>query len=142
MYRIHFHEIDIKSGLSDRKRFKLFLESLFTKENKKINQVDIIFCNDGYLRNLNKKFLGHDYNTDTLTFLLSGKSEPITGELYISIDTILSNSKRFNQSKQMELKRVIIHGCLHLCGYSDKPMKASEEMQSKQESYLLQWCST
>lgn len=71
--------------------------------------------------------------------MLSGEQKPIKGEVYISIDSVLSNSKRFKTPYQTELIRVIIHGCLHLCGYLDTPNAAAKKMKIKQENYLLEF---
>jgi rRNA maturation RNase YbeY len=137
--KVFFHELDIKSGLRDRKPLKHFIEMIFKKEGKKVSRVDIIFCNDEYLFSLNSEFLDHSYYTDTMTFLLSGKEEDIIGESYISIDRIRDNAKHLGIAYSSELARVIIHSCLHLCGYSDKARSARDKMNALQESYLQKW---
>lgn len=116
-----------------------FLVALFKSEKVKINSVDIIFCNDQYLKSLNKEYLQHNYNTDTVTFILSEDHDILISEAYLSIDTIKQNAKRFNVSYQSELIRVIIHSCLHMCGYSDRKKSEAELMMIKQENYLLNW---
>lgn len=139
MIPIYFHEINIRSGLLNKRAFKIFLDGLFSKEKKKLTRVDIIFCSNRYLRTMNKKYLGHDYNTDTISFLLSDTEQPIQGELYISIDQVSLNAKLLDIPFQIELSRVLIHSCLHLCGYLDKPEKASKKMTQVQELYLKGW---
>lgn len=86
---------------------------------KKENGIGYIFCNDERILEVNRQFLGHDYFTDIITF---DYSEPglVSGELYISLDTVESNSRKFKTSYERELYRVIIHGVLHLCGINDK----------------------
>jgi rRNA maturation RNase YbeY len=113
--------------------------TIFKKEKKKINRVDVIFCTDKYLLSLNKSFLNHHYNTDTLSFLLSDVEQPITGELYLSIESIRANAKDLKITYQNELLRVLIHSCLHLCGYEDTPKTSAAYMETKQEKYLKQW---
>jgi probable rRNA maturation factor len=115
---------------------KEFLLSIFRKEGVPVNRVDIIFCTDNYLLSLNVDFLNHNYYTDTLSFILSNPKDPVIGEVYISIERIKSNARDLKISYQNELCRVIIHGCLHLCGYLDKPKKASIKMEKLQEKYL------
>ncbi len=88
---------------------------------------------------LNRNFLNHNYYTDTLTFNHSTNPEYVIGEIYISIQRIKENSKAFSVSCQNELTRVIIHGCLHLCGYKDKPKIQRVKMLQKQEEYLNLW---
>jgi probable rRNA maturation factor len=118
---------------------KDFFFFLFASEKKLVEKVDIIFCSAQHLLKLNKKHLNHNYHTDTLTFLLSNKGEAIVGEVYLSISQIRKNAKVYQSSYQKELLRVMIHGCLHLCGYKDKPESGARKMERKQEKYLLRW---
>jgi len=104
-----------------------------------VKRVDIIFCTDNYLLSLNKEFLKHNYFTDTMSFLLSNLNDPIIGELYLSIDRIRANAKDLKIFYQNELLRVIIHSCLHLCGYLDSPKSRAIKMESIQEEYLKEW---
>lgn len=136
MEPIKFLESGIKSNLKQRRALKQFLNHLFQKEQRRPKEIKIIFCTDEFLLSLNKKFLSHDFYTDTLTFLLSPSKQDILGEIYISIDRVKENSKKFKNLYQIELNRVIIHSCLHLCGYKDKPKKDEVEMLKKQELYL------
>ena len=122
-----------------RRTLKKFLFLIFNNEHTQIKRVDIIFCSDDYLLSLNKEFLNHNYYTDTLSFILSDSREPIIAELYLSIDRIQANSKTYRSIYQQELVRVIIHSCLHLCGYLDKPEENNKIMIRKQESYLKSW---
>ena len=114
---------------------KLFINQLFSKEGKKLGALDYIFCSDDYLLSINKDFLQHDYYTDIITFDLSD-SDQITGELYISVDRVKDNAEILGISASQELRRVMFHGALHLCGYKDK--KASEKvlMTEKENQYL------
>ena len=137
--KIYFHELNIKSSLLHRSDLKTFLLAVFKKEKKRVERVDIIFCRDEYLLSLNKSFLNHNYNTDTLSFLLSEARQSINGELYLSIDRIRINAKDLNIPYQNELHRVIIHSCLHLCGYEDRPKTSALKMEERQEKYLNQW---
>ena len=139
MDKIQFHELAVKSLLRERRKFKGFLLSAFSSEKKVVEKVDIIFCSDQYLLALNKRHLNHNYHTDTLSFLLSNKGGAITGEVYISIPQIRKNAKTYETTYQKELLRVIIHGCLHLCGYEDKPPLKAKRMETRQEKYLLRW---
>ena len=95
-----------------------------------------MFCSDAYLLHLNKEYLTHDYFTDILTF--EYQSEPIMGELYISIDRVKDNAEKLHIGFLEELNRVIIHGVLHLCGYGDQDTAAKEMMTSREDFYLQQ----
>lgn len=101
--------------------------------------MDIIFCTDSYLQNINQKFLSHSTLTDTITFTLSNAKEPVIGESYISIDRIKENAKMLKVPYQEEVIRVILHSTLHLCNYSDKTTENHKKMHRLQENYLSQW---
>jgi rRNA maturation RNase YbeY len=122
-----------------RRALKKYLFLLFEKEGKIIDRIDIIFCTDNFLLTLNKRYLNHNWFTDTLTFLLSSPKEPLVGEIYISVDRVKFNSKELSAAYKTELIRVIIHGCLHLCGYSDKSKSQARNMENLQENYLKNW---
>ncbi len=139
---INFHFADTKSSLPPRNKLKAFLVDLFASEKIPLCQLDYIFCSDPYLRNINITFLNHDYNTDIITFPLSEKSEPVQGEIYISIDTVKDNASRFKTSFNDELLRVIFHGALHLCGYKDKTSKDQKIMTQMEDLYLSKWNQT
>lgn len=85
-----------------------------------IQALQINFINNNEIRELNKKHLSHDYNTDILTFDYSNDKELIDAEIYISLDEALLNSKKFEVTFEKEIKRLVIHGILHLTGYDDK----------------------
>lgn len=137
--KVYFHDYNIKSPLRNKRLLKKFLIKLFKDQKIQIQKVDIIFCTDRYLRSINKKFLNHNYNTDTITFNLSDFQKSILGEVYISIDRVKENSIFFNVPYQEELVRVIIHSCLHLCGYMDKSRSQLLKMNHIQEKYLKKW---
>ena len=139
MGTIHFYDLKIKSYLIKRKKLKDYLFLIFNQEKKLIENVDIIFCSDSYLLKLNRKFLNHDYYTDTLTFPIYKILQKISGEIYISVDRVKENSKSFSTSYQNELARVIIHGCLHLCGYKEKKREEKKKMAEREKFYLLQF---
>ena len=98
--------------------------------------ITIIFSDDEKLRKLKKKYFKLDLLTDTITFNLEDKNDPIEGEIYISIDRVLENSKIYKQNFNQEYKRVIIHSCLHLLGYKDKNYKEKLIMTNLEDKYL------
>lgn len=117
----------------------MFLKTLFQTEKKVLNWVNIIFCSDEYLLRLNQVYLDHDYYTDTISFILSEAGEGVAGEAYLSIDRIKSNAHERGISLDNEVLRVIIHSCLHLCGYLDQSKKRKKKMDDLQENYLNKW---
>jgi rRNA maturation RNase YbeY len=137
--KIDFYDFNAKSNLLHKRLLKNFLFKLFEEQKQQIEKFDIIFCDDQYLRSLNKKFLNHDYYTDTLTFNLTTGKENRSGEAYISIDRVKDNAKSFGLKYQAEIVRVIIHCCLHICGYNDKSRKDLNKMNKIQDTYLRKW---
>jgi probable rRNA maturation factor len=124
--------------LRHRLRLKRFIDLIFKKEGVPFEGLDIIFCSDPYLLQINKDFLQHDYYTDIITFDLSepGSSR---GEIYISVDRTRENAKLYNVTQEKELHRVIFHGILHLCGYKDKSVPQQKHMRSLEDVYLNQY---
>jgi len=102
--------------------------------DKKAKTISIVFCDDAFLLELNKKYLQHDYYTDIISFPLS--ADPIAGELYISIDRVKENAKKFKVDDSIELLRVIIHGILHFIGFKDKSAVDKSAMTDAEEQAL------
>lgn len=127
-------------GLVNRTKLKAFITKLFNQEKIPAELLSYVFCSDDFLLQINKDYLKHDYFTDIITFDLStSKQSPIIGEVYISVDTVRDNAKRFNTTISQELHRVIFHGALHLCGYRDKSKKDQTLMTQKENQYLSQY---
>lgn len=123
--------------LKNRRSLKVFIKQLFEREGKSILSLDIIFCSDEYLLEINNKHLQHDYYTDIITFDLSDPiSTQTIGELYISIDRVKDNALSLQAKFSIELLRVVFHGALHLCGYKDKTPTDIKRMREKEDEYL------
>ncbi len=121
----------------DTEPYLPFIDSLFTifqDYQKQVEYCIFIFCSDAYLLEINQQFLNHDFYTDIITFDYSDSQ--IEGEIYISTERIDYNSQTEAVPFSHELKRVLIHGCLHLCGLSDKTKSEIQEMREKEEHYL------
>jgi rRNA maturation RNase YbeY len=138
LQQIKFHSKFPVPELKNRRQLKEFLLTIFKKEGYKLFGIDIVFCNDQELLSLNREFLSHNYKTDILTFDL-GDSSQVAGEIYISVPTVRSNASFYKVPFLEELHRVVIHGILHLCGYSDTENSLKLKMEKKQEEYLLQY---
>ena len=126
---VHFHFLEGSSFLSQRSALKSFIAALFKKERKSLGEIHYIFCSDGYLLEINKQYLKHNYYTDIITFDLSESRAEISGEVYISVDRVKDNAAKFGESLNTELARVVFHGALHLCGYGDKTAREKEKMK-------------
>ena len=133
---INFFPEDIQFNLKKKNAIKKWIRSTILAENQKLNELTFIFCSDEYLLNINKSYLNHDTYTDIVTFDNSEKPGFLTGDIFISIDRIRDNAKKFKVSEVDELHRVMIHGVLHLLGYSDKTKAAKVKMTGKEDEYL------
>jgi len=132
---IRFHFLS-PCPLPDRRILKAFIVSVFKKEKRALEQVNIIYCGDEYLLGLNRQFLKHDFYTDILSFPLSLPAKPLEAEIYISIDRVRENAKKMGLPVNEELHRVIFHGILHLCGYKDKTQADIQEMRTLENGLL------
>ena len=120
MEMISFLTDNIKMPKLDRKAVRTWITAVVAGyDNRKVGRLNYIFCNDDRILEVNRQFLGHDYYTDIITF---DYSEPgvVSGDMYISLETVKTNSSKFGTSYDEELMRVMIHGVLHLCGIDDK----------------------
>lgn len=115
---------------------KQWLKKVAENEGRKIGQIDIIFCSDYELLELNRKHLNHDYYTDIITFDYADKQSVISGDLYISTDRISDNARKFNNSDEEELRRVMVHGILHLAGFNDRTDEEIALIREKEDFYL------
>lgn len=133
---IQFTAHEVKVKIRNRTKLKVFLKALFEKEEQQLRSLHYVFCGDAYLLEMNQQFLQHDTYTDIITFELSEVPDETAGEIYISIERVNENAKKFGVSEELELHRVIFHGALHLCGYRDKSKKEQALMREKEDEYL------
>jgi len=121
---------------NNKNKIRRLIKKITLEEKKGLSFLNIIFCSDVYLLNINKKHLNHDYYTDVITFDYSEKNKNIEGDIYISVDRVKENATKYKENKSVELIRTIIHGVLHLSGYKDKTKKEKEIMTTKENKYL------
>ncbi|MGM9763255.1 MAG: rRNA maturation RNase YbeY [Candidatus Cryptobacteroides sp.] len=112
-----------------------WLRLVAESEIRRIGQISIIFCSDNYILDINQKFLQHDYFTDIITFDYC-EGDKLSGDLFISVDSVRENAAEFGTEFKDELNRVIVHGILHLIGYDDHTKKEIAEMRGKEDYYL------
>lgn len=134
--KVRFHFLTEGFSLRNRGRLKKFIVELCREEGQGVEAINYIFCDDQYLLEINKTYLKHDTYTDIVTFQLSGKSEPLLADIYISIERVKDNARNFQVSLRSELHRVIFHGALHLCGYKDKNKAQAAQMRKKEDEWL------
>jgi len=132
-----FNFISLKKCFSFKteRKAKQWLSNTVLSKFLTIGDINIIFCSDNYLLDLNINYLNHNTLTDIITFDYSS-DDYISGDLYISIDRIKFNAKKFNNTFNNELNRVLVHGVLHLCGYKDKS-KTENKLMKYQENKNL-----
>lgn len=132
---VTFQSEGIDFELADPGLLSEWIKTVIEREGSNLHQACYIFCSDEYLHNLNKEYLNHDTYTDIITFPYT---EPplIEGDIFISIDRVKENAGRYGVSFEQELQRVMIHGILHLCGYSDKSPEDKDRMRQKEDEAL------
>ena len=108
--------------IRDKKKLRNWIYASMDLEDKGIGSINFIFCADEYLHNLNVEYLKHDTLTDVITFDYTDNSPLLSGDIFISIERVRVNAKQFGSPFVNELHRVMIHGMLHLAGYSDKTL--------------------
>ncbi len=105
------------------------------EHGKIVGSLNYIFCNDEKIIEVNRQFLNHDYFTDIITFD-NTRGKMISGDMFISLDTILTNAEKVGEPYERELHRVIVHGVLHLCGINDKGPGEREIMEAHENAAL------
>ena len=118
-----------------RRETTAWIKAVAATYGKKVGDIAYIFCNDEKILEVNREYLQHDYYTDIITFDYS-EGETISGDLFISLDTVRSNSEMVGATYEQELYRVIIHGILHLCGINDKGKGEREIMEDCENKAL------
>ena len=131
---INFHsENDFE--LQEEKSFDTWIRKVISTEEKQLGEINYIFCDDHYLYKINLKFLDHDTYTDIISFDNS-EGDELNGDIFISTDRVTENAKEYNVDFSDELKRVMIHGILHLCGYGDKTESEAALMRQKEDEKI------
>ena len=121
--------------LANEDTYSNWISSVIVSEGKLEGELNYIFCTDDYLLNINIQYLNHDTLTDIISFDYS-VGNLLQGDIFISIDRVKENATDFNVSFEEELKRVMIHGVLHYCGYKDKTPSDETVMRSKEEEKM------
>lgn len=134
--KIYFFYENIEYKVKGIKEIRLWLIACAASESKKIGELNIIFCDDNYLSKINKEYLKHNYLTDVITFDNSENKGILSGDVFISIERAKENAVLYKQTTTKEVRRLLIHGLLHLIGYSDKSAIARKLMSELEDAYL------
>lgn len=136
MPTIYFHgeDVDVPDFINE-KDISHWLKTIAEIEGQEIGELNYVFCSDSYLLEINKQYLQHDYYTDIITFDYS-EAGVLSGDVFISVERVRENADHFQANFEVELCRVIAHGCLHLIGYADKSAEQQKLMTMKEEASL------
>lgn len=132
---IAYYTEDVKMPTFPKRKINAWIKSVANKYKKNVGEIAYIFCSDKKILEVNKQYLQHDYYTDIITFDYCEK-DVLNGDIFISIETVSSNAERFRVSFEEELRRILIHGILHLCGQDDKTPALRAEMTKKENEAL------
>ena len=133
---INFFYEDTSFNLQDTEKMTAWINHTIVSEDYELSNINYIFCSDEYLHQVNVDYLQHDYYTDIITFDNSEEEGLIEADLFISIERVEDNAEQEGTVFHVELKRVIIHGILHLLGYNDKTDEEKKLMREKENAYL------
>lgn len=132
---ISYQTINVKMPAIKRRANSAWIKAVAASYGKKVGEVAYIFCDDEKILEVNRQYLNHDYYTDIITFDYC-TDHIVSGDLFISLDTVRSNAEAFGKTYDEELHRVIIHGILHLCGINDKGPGEREIMEAAENKAL------
>ncbi len=135
---ITFNIEDADPKLKNKRLLKSWIAKVADSYGLKTGDLAYVFCSDDRILEVNKEFLQHDYYTDIITFDYC-EGDTISGDMYISVDTVRTNSELFSTSFINEMHRVIIHGVLHLCGLKDKAPDDEKKMREAEAKALAMW---
>ena len=136
---IHFYNQESNYKPTKRLVLRRWIEEVIRREGYQAGEINYVFCSSDYHRQMNRDFLGHDYYTDVITFEeRESRVEEgiINGEVYIDVATVTDNAPLYNSLPINEMRRVIVHGALHLCGHRDKAPTAERNMRRMENKYL------
>jgi probable rRNA maturation factor len=126
---------EVEFTLENETAISEWLSQVILSENKREGDINYIFCDDEFLLGINQEYLNHDTLTDIISFDYSIGNE-LHGDIFISVERVQENAEDFNVSFDEELKRVLVHGILHYCGYKDKTSNEEKEMRLKEDEKI------
>ena len=132
---ISYNTVNVKMPAIRRRDTSAWVKAVAASYGKKVGEIAYIFVDDEEILRVNREYLQHDYYTDIITFDYT-EGDTISGDLFISLDTVRTNAEQFDKPYEEELHRVIIHGILHLCGINDKGPGEREQMEAAEDKAL------
>lgn len=134
---LKFFVEDISFKVPQSLKTSKWIKTISKSEGYDIKTLNYIFCTDDYLLDINRQYLNHDYYTDIITFDNSEVKGKLEGDIYVSIDRVKENAENLGIDFTTELRRVLVHGLLHLIGFTDSNEKLKKKMRAKEDECLL-----
>ncbi len=132
---LSYNTINVKMPAISRRETTAWIKAVAASHGKRVGEVAYVFCDDEKILEVNREYLQHDYYTDIITFDYC-EGDMLSGDLFISLDTVRTNAEAFGKTYEEELHRVIVHGILHLCGIDDKAPGARAVMEAAEDAAL------
>lgn len=142
MASVQFFSQSLSFQISSPRKTASWLKSVIAKEKHRLVQLNFIFCTDEELHAVNVEYLDHDTYTDIITFDNSERQRDVEGDIFISIERVRENAEKFKVDFEVELRRVLVHGVLHLVGFRDKTRADRATMRKKEDRYLSLYFNT
>ncbi len=136
---IRFFNEDVTEKLPQKPVVRQWLKQQAEREGYAVGDLNYIFCSDEYVLQVNRDYLQHDYYTDIITFDQSEDEGKIEGDIFISVERVADNAGQLGVPTEQEMRRVLAHGLLHLCGYGDKTDEEVKLMRAKEEEWMRAW---
>lgn len=138
---VHYYREDCSYNLPRKRLTADWLRRVAEAEGYALGEVNYIFCSSRKLLEMNRQFLGHDYFTDVITFDYSDRKgeRTVSGDVFIDVETVADNARLYGSTRLQEMRRVVVHGVLHLCGQKDKTPRSNATMHRKEDKYLKFW---
>jgi len=133
---IRFFNEDSPYKLPQKQATRQWLKQQAEAEGFRVGDLNYIFCSDEHVLQVNRDYLQHDYYTDIITFDQSEEEDVIEGDIFISVDRVTDNAQQLGIEPATEMRRVLAHGLLHLCGYGDKLPEEERAMRAKEDEWL------
>lgn len=138
---VRYYKEDCTYNLPRKRLTAAWLREVAATEGYELGDVNYIFCSAARLLEMNRQYLGHDYYTDVITFDYSDRkgTRIVSGDIFIDVETVADNARQYGASRLQEMRRVVVHGVLHLCGQKDKTPRSNAQMHRKEDKYLKFW---
>ena len=135
---VRYYTDDCAYRLHNKRLIAKWLRAVAESEGYTLGDVTYIFCSSAVHRKMNIDFIGHDYFTDVITFDYSDRrgSGVVAGDVFIDVETVRDNARIYRATARQEMRRVVVHGLLHLCGQKDKTPRTEKQMHRKEDKYL------